>query len=80
MELYGKKYPVKLVGRDKIESPDNYTTGWCQVLVHAFIHVIEMENKRPIFNKDFETDRDSEKIVSKYLPFEFWEKVEPMKD
>ena len=52
MEKYGKKYPVFLAGRDKTESPDHFTTGWCWNLIHEFIHVIELENKRPIFDKD----------------------------
>jgi hypothetical protein len=80
MERYGKKYPVYLAGSDKTESPNNYTTGWCWALIHEFIHVIEIENKKPIFDKDFDTDRGAEEIFSKYLPFSFWETVEPMKD
>ena len=80
LELYGKKYPVNLVGRDNIEFPDNYTTGWCWVLIHEFVHIIEIENKKPIFECFSNTERGAEITLSKHLPFKYWEIIEPMKN
>ena len=80
LELYGKKHPVNLVGEETIKSPDNYTAGWCWVLIHEFVHIIEIENKKPIFDKFSDSKREAERVMSNYLPFEFWQKVEPMEN
>lgn len=76
LEIYGKKYPV-ILGKQG-NSPDRYTTGWCRSLIHEFLHIIEIENKKPILNKFSDIKQEAENIMGNYLPFEFWDKIEPM--
>ncbi|MCW4015289.1 MAG: hypothetical protein NWF06_02870 [Candidatus Bathyarchaeota archaeon] len=76
LEWYGKKYPVFL-GNEGI-SPDKYTTGFCWVLIHEFVHIIEIENKKPVFDNLPDNKRGAERIFSNYLPYEYWTKIEPI--